>query len=751
MRSRRSRNISALAAFFTAAALGTPALAHASTPAADSPSTASPAVPTVTPAGSGAAAVVLPTGDRLVVHSGAQPGVTIAKDAGSSDAFATFDVAGDHYVVPAEAAPYLGHGLDLSLFDVTKLAAAPSTEGHIPVVLRFAAGVTPTAPAGVTFTSVTGQTATGYLTAGSGRAFAQALRDAVKADLAAGRHAGSGTLFGGLTSMAALGATPPVQPHYPLHILQVNALDDTGAPADTQIILVNTDKARSFSAPVYSYQGVARVAVPAGNYAAVSLNFGFGADGHITKLELVTADGITVPDTGTVPAATVDARTATSPVTFTTQKPATQMALETDVTRVSADGGSFTLGLVSGGGAPVFVTPTPKPAIGSLSFVVDWLGQSPASSATPYRYNLGEVSDHIAADQNHAPSDSSLATVQHTLNLDPHYGSSQALFGSGLVTATGYSLVGMTAPASTFAEYVTAGQKWVSEMTLPFVFDPGNPVFAPAFLDSDPRAYRAGQFAARTWGQAPVVANFGQHPAGAMNMYGCQACSSGGAIDALLGMLGDSNRDTTGLDFGASGTSQLYWNGQLLSSDTNHYGYVLKDVSGAGKLRMVIDYDRTAGGTTQAAKTHTDVTIPYSGHDDPSMKLPAGTYCGAADVSGDATAPCSVLPALSLNYQLNGLTNRNTTHSPMQNLVLHVGHISYGDVGSQAGITSAQVSVSFDDGATWKDVPTHGAFGTYAAHWANPAPGGHVSLRVTATDCLGGSITQTVTDPYTVG
>ena len=47
--------------------------------------------------------------------------------------------------------------------------------------------MTPTAPAGVTFTSVSGQTATGYLTPASGHAFAQALRDAIKADMAAGK------------------------------------------------------------------------------------------------------------------------------------------------------------------------------------------------------------------------------------------------------------------------------------------------------------------------------------------------------------------------------------------------------------------------------------------------------------------------------------------------------------------------------------------------------------------------------------
>ncbi|GAA1990706.1 hypothetical protein GCM10009838_62460 [Catenulispora subtropica] len=735
----------------TAAALCSPAAADASAPtAADA---ATPTVTPVTPAGSGAVPVVLPTGDRVVVHTGASAGVAIEKGAGASDAFATFTVGGDHYVVPSEAVPYLGHGLDLSLFDTTRLAPMPSTEGHhIPVVLRYAAGVTPTAPAGVTFTSVSGQTATGYLTPDSGRAFAQALRDAIKADLAAGRPAGTGALFGGLTSMAEAGASTPVQPHYPLHILQVNTLDDTGAAANMPIILVNTDDARAFAAETFSYQGVAKVAVPAGHYAALAFTFAFDPQANTAKMDLVTSDGITVPDSGTVPAATVDARTATSPISFTTQKPATTQSLDVQVIRKSATGIGVGLGVSGSGNIAAFVTPTPKPAVGSLAYSLGWVGAGPASDADSYRYNLEEVSDRIDANQSYTPADSSLATLKHTVNLDPHYGTAQALLGSGYVTPDGYQMAELPVPNGAVTEYVTGGGTWASEMALPLIFDPNNPVFAFGILDDDARKYDAGETVARTWGHAPMVPNFGQHRAGALDPMGCQACSGAGNVGVLLGMLGDGNKDTTGLDFSAAGTGQLYWNGQLLSSDTNRLGYLLQNVpAGPAKLRMVLDFDRTASGITQSTKTHTDVTIPISGKDDPSMKLPAGTDCAAADVSGDPTAPCQVLPALTLNYQLNSLTNRNGSQSPVQNLVLHVGHMSYGDVGSRAGIDSAKVSVSFDDGATWQDVATHGGGGTYAAHWSNPAPGGHVELRVTATDCLGGSITQTVTDPYTVG
>jgi len=754
-RPSRSRTARATAALVAALALGAPAAARATTPsAADSSSTATP---TVTPVGAGAATVVLPTGDRVTVGTGtgSHATLTVNHDAGASDAFANFTVGGDRYVVPSEAAPYAGRVLDLSLFDVTKLAAAaPAPGARIPVQLRFAAGVTPAAPAGVTLTAVSGQSATGYLTPDSAHAFAQALRDAIKADVAAGKPAGSGAPFGGLTSMARLGASTPVQPNYPLHILQLNALDDTGAPGNLQIILINVDNARAFNTMTATYQGIAKVAVPAGNYAAIGIDFAFDPAAQTLKTELIPVEGITVPATGTVPAVTVDARTATTPVTFTTQKPSTALGGSVEYIRTAVTGGGGGVQLdVSGAGLSSYVAPTPKPAVGSAAYTTNWIGQSPASAAAPYRYNLAAFSDHIDANQSYAPADSTLATLRHTVNLDPHYGSTPPLIGSGFVTDEGWSVLGFEAPDGKVTEYVTGGLRWVSVVNLPSIFDPTDPNSgAPAILNDDAVQYNAGQTAARTWAYAPMAPNFGQHTAAPANLFGCQACSGVGNIDVLLGMLGDSNRDTTGLDFGAAGSSQLYWNGKLVSSDTGRFGYTIKDVpAGPATIRTVFDYDRTAGGITQSPKTHTDVTIPYSGKDDPRMALPAGTECAAAEISTTPDAPCQILPALTLNYQLNGLDRANTSHSPTQNLVLNVGHMSYGGVGSKAHVDSAKVSVSFDNGATWQDVPTHGGDGTYAAHWRNPAPGSPVELRVTATDCLGGSITQTVTNPYTVG
>ena len=108
-------------------------------------------------------------------------------------------------------------------------------------------------------------------------------------------------------------------------------------------------------------------------------------------------------------------------------------------------------------------------------------------------------------------------------------------------------------------------------------------------------------------------------------------------------------------------------------------------------------------------------------------------------------------PHVGLNYHLN-TDGTNTSHA-VSVLNLTVGHESYDGQGSQAPATSAKVEVSFDGGATWTSaatVPT--ARNHYLAIWPDTGTKGSMpSMRVTATDSIGGSITQTITNAYTIG
>jgi subtilisin family serine protease len=66
-------------------------------------------------------------------------------------------------------------------------------------------------------------------------------------------------------------------------------------------------------------------------------------------------------------------------------------------------------------------------------------------------------------------------------------------------------------------------------------------------------------------------------------------------------------------------------------------------------------------------------------------------------------------------------------------------------------VKSASVSVSFDGGATWVAVPTFNLFGTYtAAVWHPRGRSGFVSLRASAADTKGNTVTTTVHRAYEV-
>jgi hypothetical protein len=455
-----------------------------------------------------------------------------------------------------------------------------------------------------------------------------------------------------------------------------------------------------------------------------------------------------VADSG-VTTVTTDSRTATAGVTVTTQLPSTPDFSSIGLTRLAADGTATGLSIGGGGGLNTYLTPTQPVTTGKFALQNDFYNDGPASSPLPYQYALDYESDHVPADMAYHADNGSLATVFNDISNDPSYGTDYPIFMEGAEAPllgggmeTGHQLTAL----GPLAVFTSPGVKWFNEVDEDFVATPDGNFYPGAMFMAEPTSYQARQFATREWLHAPIAPRFGQHPADSLNPFGCQACVAGGGLVLGLSPVGDSNADTTGLDYGSTTNVTVSWNGQQLASAQYPGVYVPTIPAGPGTIEEVMDVDRTPTGVTQSTKSHTDVVIPYSGQSDPNSALPSGVYCAIP-----TTEVCQILPALTINYQLHGLDGANTSHAKVQNLGLDIGHLSYGTFGSNAAITSAKVSVSFDGGTTWQDAATHGARGHYDAHWANPAAGSHLTLRVTATDALGGSISQTITDPYTVG
>jgi len=162
-----------------------------------------------------------------------------------------------------------------------------------------------------------------------------------------------------------------------------------------------------------------------------------------------------------------------------------------------------------------------------------------------------------------------------------------------------------------------------------------------------------------------------------------------------------------------------------------------------------------SGDAAVAAPPVTAMAVPDAGSQTASPELPAENSCGRLrpqPAKASNTAPCQILPVLNLGYHLD-TDATNTGGKPLQKLDLTVGHQSFDGIGSQADITAATVSVSYDNGKTWTDTHVaHTGCGHFEAHWKNSAS--HETtpwLRVTARDTIGGTISQTVQDAYTIG
>jgi hypothetical protein len=611
-------------------------------------------------------------------------------------------------------------------------------------------------------TSVSGGSARGYLTAASGRRFAAALGRQTGAYVAAGHLARVGRLFGGLVAMnlAAAGAPVTIQPHFPLHILQLNVTDESGRPANNvDLRLVNTDSISREETSVPIVDGVGRVAVPAGDYSAFAAFADFTPPKNITALRLVTRDDFTVSATSTVTTVSIHEQSATSPVSVTTPRPAAEDLLELLLVRFDARGNGFLTGLASFGPPvpPVFVSAQPVPRVGRLHDQFQWGGVAPPAG-NAYRYDVAFASHDIPADEHFTVRASQIATVHQHFSADPASPSATGQLLSGAIDpatapfSAGFTGIvgadGETMPGDLTQYLGTAdGGQWVQS-----VFTPNG-----TFLTADRRTFVGGHQYSRAWAHGPLAPGFGQHhgvPAPVLDPrtypWNCRACTAGRTLSLVFSPVGDSELDHATEAIGPGGYHlTLYRNGARVFSGSGTPGVVVHGIARKPTTyRAVLDVS-FAGvpGFSQSTRTRTDLTVPYTPVTDPHAALPPEDTC-----AGQTTAtPCQILPALTFNCHL-ATDEHNTSSAPRQVMHLRVVHVAYDGQGFHAQITSAAVSVSFNGGRTWRRATLTGTSGHYTATWANPASarGSDPWIKVTARDALGGSITQTITNAYTI-
>jgi len=542
----------------------------------------------------------------------------------------------------------------------------------------------------------------------------------------------------------ATGEGPHVARGYRLARVTVRTLDSTGAKVSAVVILVDVDSAKIGGEFVTTDNGVAKVAIPVGHWAAITLLSENTPDG--TAYQFVTAPQVSVTD-GTV--INLDARMATVNIPVpATPRPADFQSADYVVGRGPGKLSTFsdTLGTFAGAGAPAAVAVNPTAAVtrGTLGFEAFFDYTSPAGTAQPYTYDISEPGfGRIPASFPATVNPASLARLDTTYysqtadrpEQEIPYSIPQGLNGSNRAT------IPFTAPLRE-AEYVTADPRieW-SKSVIGYMYGSFNEM-----MDSW-RVYTPGQRVPVSYGHEP------QHPGVELDTGHrgiiCPACREGDSLQFEVWPFNDNVPGRYGFPdyypppgFTETQAYQLYQDGTLTASASDGLlGVSLPASTDPASYRLVYDVTRQNVDFPLSTASHTVWT--FSSSHQSGRGIPQDWTCI------DRTRNCAPLPLLYAYYSADSnLLNQLSPGS--HTLTLAVQHQEHSIT---AAISRASVAVSYNDGASWIKAPVTGGDGSYQATFTVPGPSqtnGFMAVRVSASDTAGDTIAQTVLRAYAI-
>ncbi|HEV2373798.1 MAG TPA: hypothetical protein VGS19_16705 [Streptosporangiaceae bacterium] len=697
----------------------------------------------------GARSLLLITGDRLLMRPGSSHPAVVAPATGGGMIISWF--CQQQAMVPVDALPYLGRGLDLSLFEPSALAHAEAG-GRLPVRVAYQ-GNLPSLP-GVTLTSHANGLASGYLTAASAARFGAALERQFMADHERGSYGGDG-LFAGGTSLSLAGTAPtpaPAPRAFPMQTLTMTGTNLAGRP-DTgdEVFVFNLDncaKFGGFDAVSSFYHGTAKYSVPAGHYWA----FGLFTNKQFPAFRIAVLPQFTVRHITT---AHLSEQAATSEFSFATPHPATLDDTSLNLFRGSSQAVSAVTFFEFG--APMWVSPiSHAPSLGTLHTVTTANLASAAGHATPYNYALSFAgAPGTIPPQSYTVSPASLATVHERFFSEVSSpGSWVTVGGPPQSGAAGGTFQPVSLPG-TLVQYVSGGQQslWSSLY--------GNDKAGTGGQSNVPQAFHAGQNVTEDWNAFPL------HPAPNVSLPGTSAfptqpsaVRAGNQLllditpfsDNTLGHLGSGfaigNSSTVA---NVTGSYELDDNGVKIAGGTIAHSQApdlsvkAPLVATPSQVKLSLTASRT--GSQFLLSTGSQDVWTWPSRPKPTATVPAPWYCG---VTSSATAVhydrhCVVQDMMTLQYQVAGLSPTGTTKPGQQAFDLTVNHLQ---ATAPARVTDAQIQVSYDDGATWHPATiTRTGPATFHLTYTAPPQAG-VTLRVNATDAHGATVAETITRAY---
>jgi hypothetical protein len=747
--------------------------------------------------------VTLPTGDRFQVEVG-QDGrqqVSVAPaDAQRADTaggtFVHFESRGDTYVIPAEAAPYLGTTLDPQLFNVGHLIRAGLADARadsLPVTVTAAA----TAAKGLPATKVTAATADKSTAAiskkdagGLGELLAKRWRET------GSDGAGVGTLPGVERIALATPAGAPKAPADPTeaitatankgggkgtryHTLTVEAIDRAGDPGVMVGFVNNVDDGRRFTSGFTSPgEGKKSFVVPEGNYSVSTAVFSEPGYSFSTVGTLAVEPQVRVTGDVTV---TLDARKAVPYRATVESDPNSAMpradnlyfvrtSTAGDESGVRPSGFGPIAGLLMGlssysvhGNATLYAVPTRSVTAGSFNFAahtsLSELAEEPIGKGSTYKM-LFLGSGTVPESLTYSVKNSDLTTVRSTLHTSASDG---APAGPSKITHRAYfpwswsEAHFASAPAAgNRTDYVYSNRPdevyWQN-----IVIPDGGPTLD--ILEGARRKVRPGQEITEVWNRGPDVpspmATYTQ-----VALYGiwgtadpdvpdpmqqvCAACRQGELGFVYPRPAGDSDpqhfHDAPPLD----ASVEFHRNGQLVFT-TAVQPYLLPAMGHPLMLPMrgdAAEYQlnwSVSDPNTTGASNHTQWTFRSAGDGDAPFPSSEDLQCV------DPATGCSFLPLLYVNYDLPVDVQNRAPAGEAFDIGFRVSHQQH--QAAPTGVTGT-VEVSYDDGATWSapqnaTANTDGTFTTRITHPAYTDANRWVSLRVTARDADGSAVTQT--------
>src|SRR5882672_9467459 len=277
------------------------------------------------------------------------------------------------YVIPFDAAAYLGAPLDLSLFDVTALAAAGYAAA--PLALDITASSTSAALPGIKMT------APGKARQEKGDAiiFGRALRT----DRGARKQGTAGSIFAGIDRIALAGTPARPAPIGKLYTLTVKAFDRNGQKVFGNFATIyNVDDA-TFLATQAFFNGTLAYSVPAGNYQVTALIATPETNGDVS-FSFVTSPQVAVNDKTNV---VLEAR-RTNRVSVTVPDPTRPVIADMTIQRDPAKGLNFTNSFTAFGPTPMYISATPPVTVGQQYFYPYFRLGDASGALNRYVYDL---------------------------------------------------------------------------------------------------------------------------------------------------------------------------------------------------------------------------------------------------------------------------------------------------------------------------------------------------------------------------